>query len=227
MFELTLAVLLGITLCITCGANPFFQWVKEDWRVTDEDYRYNDCPMKDVAIPGNDIEQLQNVDDWKKCGEACEANSECIFWEYQVDNKKCWLKDRLSYKTQQSGKFSGVRDCVKEICPMKNVEFPGNDVGSVENINEWQKCAEACVANSKCLFWEYQIDNKLCYLKSSDSTKRYSKFGKISGPRDCVSNPDFCYSCIKGACVNNQCDCDTSYWGDDCSKEWEYVSSES
>ena len=47
-----------------------------------------------------------------------------------------------------------------------------------------QACAEHCAASEGCRFWTYNKENKACWLKTSDSKKKYLAHA-ISGSRAC------------------------------------------
>ena len=47
-----------------------------------------------------------------------------------------------------------------------------------------QACAEHCASVEGGLFWTYNIKNKNCHVKNSDSRRRHNG-GVVSGTRDC------------------------------------------
>ena len=64
-----------------------------------------------------------------------------------------------------------------------NVAYNSFDIwnGEVEN---QQACADLSASTSGGLFWTYQTDSKLCFIKSSDSG-RVAMENRVSGHSDC------------------------------------------
>ena len=39
-----------------------------------------------------DIETLLNIESWEICADLCLGNAKCLYFNYNADTKKCWLK---------------------------------------------------------------------------------------------------------------------------------------
>ena len=64
----------------------------------------------------------------------------------------------------------------------------GNTFEKIQNINNWQKCAEHCMDNSTCEQWTWISSNhntessrEVCKLKSGSSTQFDEDEHKVSG----------------------------------------------
>ena len=68
------------------------------------------------------------------------------------------------------------------------VNYVGHALGDDNTVpttqESQQACAEQCVVTVGALFWTYNKDNKECWLKTSDSDRRYHA-DAISGSRAC------------------------------------------
>ena len=40
-----------------------------------------------------DLEQLEDIENWKDCADLCLANEKCLYFTYQEARRTCWLKD--------------------------------------------------------------------------------------------------------------------------------------
>merc|ERR1712096_284487 len=74
-------------------------------------------------------------------------------------------------------------------CPEININYSGNDLGCVHNVNSWQECSAYCRGLPKCRYWTWISDAlpekaKWCCPKVSDGGKAQDN-RMISGSMDC------------------------------------------
>jgi len=67
----------------------------------------------------------------------------------------------------------------------QNIDYYGYDVGQIANIPDAASCCSACWSTQGCLYWSYQVNEKVCMLKSSNANKT-SASDRVSGV---VTNP--------------------------------------
>ena len=75
-------------------------------------------------------------------------------------------------------------------CPEQNLDFSGNDIGSLSpdaGVPDWEQCGVLCNIFPTCSYWTYNKDG-WCFLKSSDGGVRPDD-GCYSGTRDCPGLP--------------------------------------
>jgi len=179
--KLSFVVLLGMTLCITCDADPVYVWIDAERTIHDTK---DECPMKDIGIPGNDVAHVTNIDKWEDCGKACIANPKCLFWEYQLKNKHCYMKNSDSTKKHESTKISGSRDCAlalaetekkRGIC-MKSFKCYGkgywnhSGLGSVQ-VRDLEDCKKKCCDTSGCNAVQYTWAYDSCALVAATKSQ--------------------------------------------------------
>ena len=82
---------------------------------------------------------------------------------------------------------------ILDSCNEKNVHYFNEDnvAGIIYNVENENQCrdhcidhCDHCIIKDKCYFWCYDVEDKMCWLKSSNSGKNYFP-GRISGPKDC------------------------------------------
>ena len=80
----------------------------------------NDCYQKDTDYNGNDIQRIQNVNDYIECKQHCDLEMECAVFTYVDDPnhdlyKNCFLKNGgANNPTQYKSLVSGQKSCFKE-----------------------------------------------------------------------------------------------------------------
>merc|ERR1719433_1762502 len=91
-------------------------------------------------------------------------------------------------KPNQAAAISGARGC--GVCPLRDMDFAGNDIGMIDEVESWEKCAQECQKEPNCKGWAWlskgvdsQPSNR-CYIKDRLSTPNNHPT-VISGTRDC------------------------------------------
>ena len=76
-------------------------------------------------------------------------------------------------------------------CPVKGIDYHGNDIALTKNVETWQECNEICRSVSNCLYWSWLDQDyatasryKECFVKTSNAGREIEK-GVISGTRNC------------------------------------------
>merc|ERR1711915_894733 len=72
------------------------------------------CPMVDIDLWGNDLDQFPTIDNWQECAHICNAVSasdpgRCRFWT--LHHSGCWLKSSADGMKPKEGCISGERGC--------------------------------------------------------------------------------------------------------------------
>ena len=68
-------------------------------------------------------------------------------------------------------------------CPIGDIAFPGNNIGSPIKVSSWAYCGKLCSMVSLCKYWTYYSDG-YCYAKTSTAGIGVST-GAKSGSRGC------------------------------------------
>ena len=95
----------------------------------------------------------------------------------------------------KSEKFLPFLDC-REI----NIDYMANDIGSLTNVDSWEKCSEECTKKSGCFAWSYITDKhsttawrRRCHFKSSSwKNGRTAAANIVSGEKSCKAREFFC-----------------------------------
>merc|ERR1712181_95310 len=76
--------------------------------------RYN-CPMLDIDLSGNDLDDFSGVDNWQTCAHICNIayESNCLFWTWNSHSNRCILKSSDSGMKPSEGAISGQRGCLE------------------------------------------------------------------------------------------------------------------
>merc|ERR1712126_290978 len=77
------------------------------------------CPMVDIDLSGNDLDNFPTIDNWQECAHICNAvsasdPSRCRFWTFDPYNgccPGCWLKSSADGTMPREGNISGERGC--------------------------------------------------------------------------------------------------------------------
>merc|ERR1712126_113178 len=77
------------------------------------------CPMVDIDLNGNDLDNFPTIDNWQECAHICNAVSasdpgRCRFWTFnpvEIYNSGCWLKSSSDGMRPSQGLISGERGC--------------------------------------------------------------------------------------------------------------------
>ena len=115
--------------------------------------------------PDNDIFTIENVD-LHRCYKYCNDISNCIATVYSPNDKKCWVKSKLSHNTPNNDRILNVkRDLYEE--EYYN-DYPNNDILSFAP-STIVECLDKCNDISNCIVSIYSLTEE-CSLKSSLST---------------------------------------------------------
>jgi hypothetical protein len=111
---------------------------------------------------------IRNVNTYRDCQYNCSQNNDCRFWNYNSENKECWLK---------GGK--GVSDVSQRILGLKNAprdqwlintDIPGYDISMDESEDA---CQQACRNHGNCDLWVYDSKLKKCFLKDAPRRDKF------------------------------------------------------
>merc|ERR1719309_1919963 len=73
------------------------------------------CPMVDINLALNDLDNFPTIDNWQECAHICNAvsasdPSRCRFWTLSPSSG-CWLKSSADGLKAVEGYISGERGC--------------------------------------------------------------------------------------------------------------------
>jgi hypothetical protein len=72
-------------------------------------------------------------------------------------------------------------------CFIRRCDYPGNDLSQVTGVTSGTACQAACQATSGCLFFTYNGDNNMCFLKTASSALNCAYDANIMvGPKVCI-----------------------------------------
>ena len=66
-----------------------------------------------------DLEQLEDIENWKDCADLCLANEKCLYFTYQQARRTCWLKDWI----QIIFKSNLLKEHIKFIYKLQLISF--------------------------------------------------------------------------------------------------------
>jgi hypothetical protein len=136
-----------------------------------------------VAVYLNDVEISSASPMSQGCAmsqENCVMNQEnAIFSFHDQDVLKIVEHDGII----QYNDFN-IINCSR--CAQYGVNYDGNDIESGHTgVGHWMDCAAKCRNDRRCRYWTYTINQRKCYLKSSNSGEKVNHMA-ISGDYECV-----------------------------------------
>jgi len=138
--------------------------------------------------PGGDYSSFKTASA-KDCARKCEKSRRCKAFDFYQSDNSCWLKSKAyparSYtgvisgfkRSDNSENFSGAASTTMDLS--YDTQRPGSDFTWFQTKNA-QQCAQKCIADKKCVAFDYSTLDNYCYLKSWVPSTRRQK-GIISG----------------------------------------------
>lgn len=122
--------------------------------------------------PGFDMKMFENSNP-NQCSLECGKVLTCTGFEYQYLPRRCWIKKTVAssgpnFKTLANAALY-IRNIQLEIDGYKRYpqkDYPGHDIKLYPDFNR-EVCATKCDQNSKCLAFEFNIQNRNCFIKTS------------------------------------------------------------
>ncbi|AKI80509.1 putative PAN domain-containing protein [Acanthamoeba polyphaga mimivirus] len=111
------------------------------------------------------VNNLATQDD---CSQACSKNPNCSWYNYDPNNKVCYLKKTVAtpnttttFRIRNTGNY----DKCSQWAPTMNGDIPGFDIKDVSNNTE-DECKQECIQYD-CDWYNYNNDSKSCHLKKT------------------------------------------------------------
>lgn len=119
-------------------------------------------------VSSNDLpnQPINNVNTWNDCKTQCTNNNNCKYWNYNKDAKQCWLKGGNS--VIKSVTTTGLKH-QPYTESSSGMDIPGNDLAVFDVDNALlakMACSHACDSVGNCQYWNYDDQQKKCWLKS-------------------------------------------------------------
>eukprot|EP00915_Cephaloidophora_sp_WS-2016_P011987 GHVH01017444.1.p1 GENE.GHVH01017444.1~~GHVH01017444.1.p1 ORF type:complete len:885 (-),score=98.48 GHVH01017444.1:626-3280(-) len=178
------------------------------------------------------------------CGDLCELHPLCQTWTFIASNNQCYLKVFHTNVTTVAeiethlvdGIFSGGFDVnapflsddllskkIPTDCFEPGVNYNGFDLTSFWTATPID-CSHQCNNDTQCLYFTYNPENNMCFLKFSNDGRAFTPIAKqgklISGSRDCpevVKVPILCGTNVLRPEPHPSCDVYTQYFSPDTS----------
>jgi hypothetical protein len=153
-----------------------------------------------VSIERNSVRQGGDYRNMKArnpqdCARRCSNNSRCRAFSYDTRNKRCFLKDRVTKRTNYTWTVSGVKrrgggghggssqdNLPREVAGVtieRHSVRQGSDYRSQSGPRAVD-CAYLCSQEFQCHAFSYDMRSKMCYLKDR-VPKRQNYTGTVSG----------------------------------------------
>ena len=126
--------------------------------------------------PGGDYAGLrvQNVDG---CIQACESDRRCRAFDFNTEDRQCWLKDRIPQSRANRSVISGVKKgyqrgdqlseaTIGNMVIEQNSRRTGGDYKTFTARNA-EECANACAQDKECKSFNYGRFYGDCWLKDT------------------------------------------------------------
>jgi Caspase domain/PAN domain/Outer membrane lipoprotein len=117
---------------------------------------------------GNDLGKwLRHVTSEDDCQHACLADSGCVGYTYNITASTCIRKSRIvQIKATSQAAVTGIL-IDREVQRYVGKDAPGNDLGKwLADIPSEDECQRACLSDSSCVGYTYNVANSACFPKS-------------------------------------------------------------
>ena len=138
---------------------------------------------------------LITVDSEAACLAACNKDLECMGVEFK-NNEDCeiWHNRPIQVKVMADHACYRRAPCLED-----NMDYAGNDLSDVANVDSAEQCQTLCQAELRCTHFTYVStdrhgnadQNSKCHLKESDAGRK-PQAGAVSGTRECGESPRVC-----------------------------------
>jgi Caspase domain/Outer membrane lipoprotein/PAN domain len=124
-------------------------------------YSGKDAPHNDL---GSWLRHVVSEDD---CERACASDSRCVGYTYNINASTCIRKSRIVQITETSqAAVTGIL-IDREVQRYVGKDSPGNDRGQwLADISSEDECQRACLSDSGCVGYTYNIAASACFPKS-------------------------------------------------------------
>lgn len=122
----------------------------------------------------------------RQCADDCARDPQCLAFDFSRYDRRCWLKSQVPGSRFNRDVVSGVKRVPSRPAPVTGVSAYG--VMSVERDTQRaggdytnyvtassQQCAESCVADTRCLAFDFSIHDSRCWLKNMVPAPRHNR----------------------------------------------------
>jgi hypothetical protein len=114
-------------------------------------------------IPGGNLKSLKGKTA-ATCKDECELNKSCKGFTYISGWNRCFLKKKVS-KQVTLRITSGYLDENRKPKIMKDTDFKGHDLKSLNGIKSAKECAQKCKTTNECIGFAYLDGYNTCWVK--------------------------------------------------------------
>jgi len=126
---------------------------------------------KDTQRPGADYTNFWSKS-WRQCSRECVNDQRCNAFDYDKNSRICYLKDRIPYPRQNWSIVSGVKDR-QNYGRENSIDGFRLELGLARNGSDYvrfvarsvRQCAIACDEDYRCRAFDFNKNDRLCYLK--------------------------------------------------------------
>eukprot|EP00915_Cephaloidophora_sp_WS-2016_P000734 GHVH01000980.1.p1 GENE.GHVH01000980.1~~GHVH01000980.1.p1 ORF type:complete len:783 (+),score=81.86 GHVH01000980.1:61-2409(+) len=146
--------------------------------------------LEAVMCEGTSTFKVENV---THCKLACTYKDDCLFWTYYNTTKECHLMKSVKNYKDNSDAISGDKPR-QEITDHDYGYWGYNSVDHVK-LTTRAECEQTCFLNDKCKFWDWNIGEQRCEMKSRVKDRR-SAGSETSGayPWERYTQESTCYN---------------------------------
>ncbi|MEA3468148.1 MAG: PAN/Apple domain-containing protein [Thermodesulfobacteriota bacterium] len=106
------------------------------------------------------------------CARECANDSRCQAFDYNRNDRTCWLKDRIPPARHNRDIVSGVKERYNSGHD-NNIDGFRLDRGMARSGHDYarfatknvRQCARSCTNDFRCRAFDFNINNRICYLK--------------------------------------------------------------
>merc|ERR1712025_1211270 len=138
--------------------------------VIEEGMDYKDKPIKS-----------ETTKDEQKCADLCATTPEGLFWTWNKNNKKCFVKKSKGKLVKVDHAVGGNRECGCII--EEGIDYKDEPIKSKKEKSQ-QDCANLSSSTPEGVFWTWNKNNKNCFVKKAKG-KLVKVDHAVSGNRKC------------------------------------------
>ena len=175
--------------CDRAAYHKFMTMLPEQRKLRTED---NACKYDQHLLTGPVMEEIDIATE-QECVYACETNSECTAFTYNVSSQICYLKGNDRHSPLLSEKHEGIisydfsMDCVKykplepvqrrniELCEYPDMNYHCRVMQTISNVKSGHSCVEHCSKNPRCSAVTHIAGPNAdkCFLRGKDHGQLY------------------------------------------------------
>jgi len=114
---------------------------------------------ENIDIPGNDLPGDNWTGSAADCYKRCLEYPSCNYYSWEKDSHRCWMKHGVDDPNFVTGGHN---------FRMKGIDIPGSDLQDSVAVPNENTCAVLCDSTPGCLWYNYNINNKACWLKKGE-----------------------------------------------------------